>query len=70
MERHSTFFTTEHTENCLRATEYCYCLEELRAPRNDPRGAMSLPQVLSYSVALRFLRDLRGEKGHRRRAEP
>jgi hypothetical protein len=48
-------FTTELTENCLRATEYCKYLEELRAPRNCLRGAMSLtlgfvvlrgPQVL------------------------
>jgi hypothetical protein len=40
------FFTTELTENDLRATEYYHCLEEQRAPRKALRGAMSLPKYL------------------------
>ena len=49
------FFTTEHTENCRRATEgYNNFLGELRAPHELLRDGKSLtPGVVVPSVALR-----------------
>ncbi len=63
------FFITELTEEKRRATEYCYCLGELRAPRELLRGAMSLPPdfvvLRGPQVVLRVLRGKEGQRGDR-----
>lgn len=46
------FFTTEHTEDYMRATEDYHFLGELRASRKVRCGVLSLPQLLPSSVAL------------------
>ena len=46
------FFTTEHTEEKRRATEYCKDLGNDGAPRRSLRGARSSPKTMQSSVAL------------------
>jgi hypothetical protein len=48
--------------NGRRATEYCNFLGKLRVPRDFRMARCLYPQKLSCSVALRLLRELRGER--------